>query len=199
MTLEYVISKLIEYFPQIAGYGILAIVVGYISVKATQFYMKTNGLHSSVGGLDVAVTGMKTTLDSIHTGLTTLNNVLLEKTVISTSCYSVGNSPRILNASGLKVYNESGAKPLLESKKNELMKELELKTYNSFLEVERESFKVLLDRMSEPDFSVVQDFAYQHPQFENQALTYSDILYIMSIVLRDAYKEKHPELNLKDE
>ena len=199
MTLEYIISKLIEYFPQIAGYSLIAIIVGFVCVKATQFYMRTNGLHSSVGGLGASMTAMKTTLDSIHTGLTTHNNVLLEKTVISTSCYSVGNSPRVLNDRGIKLYEKSGAKILLEKKMSELIKELELKAYNSFLEVERESFKALLNRMSESDFYVIQDFAYQHPQFEDKSLTYSDILYVMSIVLRDAYKTKHPELNLKDE
>jgi len=83
---EYISSKLIEYFPQIAGYAIVALIVGFVVWKVANFWIETN---KSVGKLPA----IETTLKRIEQGFLTLNQVLLEKTVISQSCFSNENSP----------------------------------------------------------------------------------------------------------
>ncbi|MDP3957533.1 MAG: hypothetical protein Q8Q10_03475 [bacterium] len=127
-----------------------------------------------------------------------MNNVLLEKQVISHSCYSQENSPRVINPLGQKLYEQSGAKDLMEKVKGKLLKELETnKKIDSLLELERESLNTMLNRMDDKEFKNIQNFAFEHPKFEGNPLTFTDILFVMALVLRDLYRGKHPEINDK--
>lgn len=188
--LELIFKKLLEYFPQVAVYAIIILIVGFVVYKATRFYVQTKNVHKEFPDI-------KLVLQKIDKGLNTLNTILLEKSVISQSCYSNGNSPRIINDLGKKVLEESTAGALFEKIKNDLLMELSKNNFTSLLEVERESLNLLLSKMNEPQFSTIQNFAYQHPTFNETPLSYSDILFVMSIKLRDLYKENHPELSEK--
>src|SRR3989344_3564221 len=127
---EYISSKLIEYFPQIAGYAIVALIVGFVVWKVANFWIETN---KSVGKLPA----IETTLKRIEQGFLTLNQVLLEKTVISQSCFSNENSPRVINQIGKALFEESGSKKVYEEIKAVLMQELEKKSFDSLLELEQ--------------------------------------------------------------
>lgn len=186
-TLNLILSKLGEYFPQLMGYALVIIVVGFIVWKVSSFYFRTNNIHREFPEV-------KKLLTDISSGFKTLNSVLLEKSIISHSCFSESNSPRVINDLGKKVLTESGADVVFENMKNELLIELEKSTFQSSLELEKESLNLLLSKMNEPKFSGIQNFVYQHPNFEDKPLSYSDILFIMSLKLRDMYIDKHPEI-----
>ena len=185
--MEYLFSFLIQYYPQIAVYGIILFLVVVITIKATDFYSQTRRLHADMPTV-------QTTLTKIDTGLTLLNNVLLEKTIISQSCYSNGNSPRVISSLGIQLLNESGANPIFEAIKGEFVMELEAKTINSLLELEKESLNVMLVHRDEARFKPLQDFAYQHPTFNDMPLTYTDLLFVVALKLRDFYRTRHPDL-----
>jgi hypothetical protein len=184
-----IILKLIEFAPQIATYVLVALVVGIVVWKTAVFYVNTKKATSKFPAIEIS-------LGKIDKGLTTLNQILLEKSVISQSCYSNENSPRVISDIGKKLYSESGAEKLFNIIKPELVAELEQKKFDSLLELERESLNVLIDKMNDPRFKDIQNFAFEHPTFEGSPLTYTDILFIMSLNLRDDYRQKYPESNL---
>lgn len=184
---DTIINFLSKYYPHIAGYALLVLVIVLVVYKCTKFYLKTKEVCDEFPSL-------KTLLQKIDKGFNTLNQILIEKNVISSSCYSEGNSPRKLNELGEKLFKDSGAEELFNKIKEELL--TEFKKPNSFLELERNALKILFDKTNNPEFKGIQDFAYNHPNFEESPLTYTDILYIMSLKLRDAYIEKHPEIKL---
>ena len=185
--MEYLFSFLIQYYPQIAGYGIAAFLLVLATIKIYGFYSKTKQLHTDVPTI-------RTTLAKIDTGLTLLNSVLLEKTIISQSCYSNDNSPRVVSPLGERLLSESGANAILESVKGEFVLELEAKTIASLLELEKESLNVMLAHRNDMRFKQLQDFAYQHPTFNSTPLTYTDILFVVALKLRDFYRGRHLEL-----
>lgn len=187
MTLEFVYNQLLVHYPQYAGSFVMIAVVAFIVWKAAAFYFQTTEVNKKLPAIE-------TTLGQIHQGFTTLNQLLLEKEVISNSCYSNGNSPRTLNELGAKLYRESGAQSLFESSRDNLIAELEQYTFDSFLDLDRESLNMLLKHMDDPEFTDIQNFAFEHPTFNGNPLTYTDILHIISIKLREAYLIKHPEL-----
>ena len=63
------------------------------------------------------------------------------------------------------------------------------------LELERECFEMMLGQKNDDALITVQNFVYEHPHFEGKPLTYSDVLFAMSLKLRDMYMARHPELN----
>ena len=186
---QYIFDKLIQYFPQIGAYTLIALVVGLIVWKAASFYIKTQNTVSKFPMIE-------TVLSKIDKGFTTLNQVLLEKQVISQSCYSNENSPRVVNEIGKKLFKESGAEELFEKIKEELMSELESKKFDSLLELERSCLNVLLEKMNDNRFKNIQNFAFQNPKYEGLPLSYTDMLFVMALMLRDYYREKYPESNL---
>lgn len=187
--INYFIQKLSEYYPQVATYFIIILVVAFVVYKITIFYKDTKDKNEKFGDIEGS-------LNKIDKGFTTLNQILIEKNVISESCYSDENSPRIVNKLGLKLFSESGAEKLFYEIKDELLLELERKEFDSLLELERSSVEVLMDKMNDVRFKNVQNFAFEHPTFNSHPLRYTDILFMMSLELRDLYREKHGNSDL---
>lgn len=185
--IETTFTFLGTYYPQVLGYALLVFIVAWLASKTTTFYAKTAKLHT-----DMPI--MQTTLIRIDRGLSTLNTVLLERTIISQSCYSGGSSPRTVSALGKDLLRESGADKIFEADKNDLVAELETKTINSLLELEKEALNVMLAHRDDLNYKPLQDFAFQHPTYKNTPLTYTDILFVIALKLRDFYRTRHIHL-----
>ena len=205
--IDYILQKLSEYYPQVSTYFIIILVVAFVVYKLTIFYKDTKDNNKKFGEMEGSLSRIdkdnnkkfgeiEGSLNRIDKGFTTLNQILLEKNVISKSCYSEENSPRVINKIGLKLYSESGAEKLFDNIEDELLLELEKKHFDSLLELERSSLDVLMDKMNDIRFKDIQNFAFEHPTFDNNPLTYTDLLFIMSLKLREAYREKYPQSNL---
>lgn len=89
---------------------------------------------------------------------------------------------------------ESSGNVVFETKKDGLLLELEQKQINSLLELEKESLNTVLAHRDDLDYKPLQDFTFQHPTFKDSPLTYTDLLFIVALKLRDFYRAKHPEL-----
>ncbi len=76
------------------------------------------------------------------------------------------------------------------------MTELESKKFESLLELEQSCLEVLLQKRNDQKFKNIQNFAFEHPTFEGRTLTYIDILFVLSLKLRDDFREKHPDSEL---
>jgi len=185
--IQLLLESLIKYYPQIAGYGFLIIIVTIVVYKCTKFYLKTEEVCKEFPNL-------QSLLQKIDKGFSTLNQILIEKDVIGSSCYSGGGSPRVLNERGEKLYKQSGAEKLLNEIKSDLLSEVEKQKQDSLLELEQNAIKILLEKMKNPEFKEIQDFAYNNQSFEGTPLTYTDILLVMALELRDMYIGKHPEI-----
>jgi hypothetical protein len=179
-------DQLIQNFPQLAGYFFVACVVAFVVWKAAKFYFSTNRWTKEMPNL-------KITLDNIEKGFDKLNTLLLENSIISQSCYSSENSPRVINPLGERLYKESNAEKIFNKIKPELLNTLKEKKFDSLLELERTTLDLLLDKMDGPEFKEIQNFVFEHPTFEGNPLRYTDILFVMSIKLREAYKDNEPE------
>ncbi len=187
--IEYIINSFDQQFPEIAGYTLVAFVVAIVVWKAAKFYMATTKIHTEFPRIQSILTDIKT-------GFTTLNQVLLEKQVISKSCFSNENSPRVINDIGIKLYEQSGAGKVYKDIEPSLMTELETKKFESLLELEQSCLEVLLQKRNDQKFKDIQNFAFEHPTFEGKPLTYTDILFILSLRLRDDFRKKHPDSDL---
>lgn len=187
--MEIVLNYLITYYPQVGGYLLAAFVLAFVVWKISKFYLTTQTTNKDF-------LSIKATIEDIRSGFSTLNQVLLEKNVISNSCFSSSNSPRAINQLGIKLMHDSGADKLFQDMKTELIRELENAKFDSFLELEQESLDVLLKKMNDTRFKRIQNFAFEHPKYEEVDLTYIDILHILSLKLRDAYLEKYPKNKL---
>jgi hypothetical protein len=182
---DVIFTWLKDNYPLAFGGCVLAFTVWVIA----RFYFNTKNALSKFPHFEVL-------LNKLDKGFTTLNSILLEKSVISNSCYSEGHSPRTLNEKGKKLYRESGAEALFEKMKTTWVQELMAKKCDSLLALEGQALQLLLEKKAESTYKELQDFAYQHPTFENTPLTYTDIIFVLSLQLRDEYLKIHPELNV---
>ncbi len=183
-------NKAIEHYPQIGGYALLIIIVAYLSIKIYKFYSTTTKVCNSFDGISEK-------LNKISKGLEMTNTILLEKKFIDNSCYSESYSPVQANPLGRDLYKESGAEQLMNSGlSDKLLKELE-ENYqqDTALEVQNNALRILLEEKDGDEFRILQKFAYNNPKFRDNPLTYTDILYIMSLELRNKYLMKHPDIN----
>jgi hypothetical protein len=186
MGIDFFITEYIKIFPQWAGFVLFVAAVIYIVWKASEFYFKTKSTNQQIIEIN-------STLSRMEGALAILNSVLLEKNIISKSCFSQENSPRVLNELGKKLLEESGAERVFEEMKEELLSALETESPESLLEIERKALEVMLANMSNPHLREVQNFAFEHPSFGGSPLTYSDILFTVALQLRDEYRSRHPE------
>lgn len=175
------------YHPEFFQDIILLAAVAFAASKITTFYLKTVKLHEDMPA-------MRTTLARIDKGFALLNSVLLEKTVISRSCYSQEASPRAINTLGEQLLRESGAREVFETKKFDLLRELERMPIDSRLALEREAMNLMLAHRDDEDCRPLQDFAFEHPTFNGKPLTYADILFVIALKLRDFYRTRHAYL-----
>ena len=168
------INYLNQNSPEIAGYILVAVIVAILVWKVAKFYIATTKVHTEFPVI-------KSILTDIKTGFATLNQVLLEKQVISKSCFSNANSPRIINELGKRLYEQSGAKKVYEDIKPSLIADLENKKFESLLELEQGCLNLMLQKRNDQKFKGIQNFAFEHPNFEDKSLTYTDILFILSL------------------
>jgi hypothetical protein len=186
---NWLMDKLYEIDPNSACYLAIFLILLLITARLAMFYSETEQKNKEVDNIG-------NILERLDKGFTTLNQVLLEKDVIKSSCYSVGNSPRILNQAGVELYSKSGASKIFDRIKEELITDLDKKEFDSLLELERQSLNVLIEKMDDKRFKDIQNFAFRNPNFNGHPLGYTDILFMMALKLRDLYIDKHPDSNL---
>jgi hypothetical protein len=199
--MDYLFNLLVQDYQQVALYGVALYLIVFITVRINTFYLKTKGLYGEVLGLndkmlglDKRVSRVERLLAKIDVGFTLLNKALLGKSLIDESCYSNDHSPRTVNALGEKLFQESGADNIFSLLKDELILELESRLIRSMLELQGESLNVMLAHWDDPRLKLLQDFAYQHPTYNKTPLTYTDLLFVIALKLRDVYHAKHPDL-----
>lgn len=111
-------------------------------------------------------------------------------------------SPRRLSVAGMELYTISGAKKTIEDNEASLIEDIHEMNPLTPLDVEDDSYTVLMRRMSEPMFNTIKNYVYYQPEKvtvkdengEDVTVRLSMMLLtrLMSIDLRDRYLNKYP-------
>ena len=113
------------------------------------------------------------------------------------------HSPKVLNANGLIVEEAFGCREFLLDNKEWLLSEVAKFNPKTALDVETYSFAALRVASLDDRFKVIKDRVYNSPAIQlslgngesrNVEITLDDVLFVISLPLRDLYLERHPEI-----
>ena len=114
----------------------------------------------------------------------------------ATGEWAVSGSPLKLSVSGKKLLTESNIDKLVQDNIEKLIPKIEELKLNTAYDVQVKSFSVLGDFvLKTPELEKkIKEFAFNNPVVEGKNIGFSDIIFVGSILLRDAYLSRHPEL-----
>ena len=122
----------------------------------------------------------------------------------SGNTFSAKHSPRKLNENGFTLFNDSGGKELLESNLSFFISKIEQLQPKTALDVEDMALTVLQTHTSDDIFIPIKNWVYNAPTREirdpdgsrrMQDIDMDDVLFVMSIPLRDEYLKLHSEIS----
>ena len=116
--------------------------------------------------------------------------------------FSTKHSPRVLNDNGMKIYDYLKLGDFLNTNKDWLISELEKLNPKTALDVEINANTALMIAASDERFNDIKNKIYNSPAIkleiknseQEHEITLGEVLYIISIPLRDLYLNTHPEI-----
>ncbi len=117
--------------------------------------------------------------------------------------FSGKHSPRQLNQNGVELLKDSGADKFLDANMNFFIKKMEVIAPKTAYDVEDLASTVLLAESNDDMFIPLKSWVYNAPtrQLVNedgttkmQDIELDDVIFVMSLPLRDKYIELHPEI-----
>lgn len=123
----------------------------------------------------------------------------------ATSDYSEKHSPRKLNENGEDLYMKVKGKSFLDENETFLLEEIAKLNPKTALDVENFSLAVLRGNSDKDIFNPLKNWVYTAPiqtikkadgSTMQKDVSLDDVLFVLSIPLRDTYLEKHPELKI---
>ncbi len=118
-------------------------------------------------------------------------------------CFSGKHSPRQLNQNGVELLKDSGADKFLDANMDFFIKKMEVIAPKTAYDVEDLASTVLLAESDDDIFIPLKSWVYNAParQLKNddgttkmQDIELDDIIFVMSLPLRDRYLKLHPEI-----
>lgn len=118
--------------------------------------------------------------------------------------YSQKQSPRQLNANGISLFNDVNGQKFIDSNRDFLFEGIDKFAPKTAYDVEVSSLTVLRLNQNNDIFDSIKNWVYlapartiydengQNPHSED--VTLDDVLFVISLPLRDAYLLEHPEL-----
>jgi hypothetical protein len=111
-------------------------------------------------------------------------------------------SPRRLNEKGEEVFSGFGGNKFLDANEATLFSKIDAKTPKTAYDVEQDSLEVLYETLDSDIFNELKLKVYNSADIkiekdgkeEYYSITMNDICFIFSLVLRDRYLAKHPEI-----
>lgn len=121
----------------------------------------------------------------------------------SASDYTKKASPRKLNTNGEKLYKDVKGDVFFQENEDFLLDEIGKLNPKTALDVENLSFAILRTHSDKDSFVGLKNWVYNAPvqaletedgRVEKKEVSLDDVLYVLSIPLRDKYLAKHPEI-----
>ena len=117
--------------------------------------------------------------------------------------FSAKHSPRQLNGNGIELLNDCGGKGFLETNMDFFIGKMEKLQPKTALDVEDMALAVLQTHTNEDMFIPLKSWVYNAPSREIknpngstriQDVDLDDVIFVLSLPLRDKYLELHPEI-----
>lgn len=117
--------------------------------------------------------------------------------------FSAKNSPRQLNQNGVKLLKDSGGREFLDRNMDFFIHKIEKLQPKTALDVENMALAVLQTHTNEDMFILIKSWIYNAPAMElknpdgstrSQEVDIDDVIFVISLPLRDRYLELHPEI-----
>ena len=117
--------------------------------------------------------------------------------------FSAKHSPRQLNGNGIELLNDCGGKEFLETNMDFFIGKMEKLQPKTALDVEDMALAVLQTHTNEDMFIPLKSWVYNAPSREIknpngstriQDVDLDDVIFVLSLPLRDKYLELHPEI-----
>lgn len=114
------------------------------------------------------------------------------------------NSPKVLNANGVKVSESIKCDEFFANNKDWLVDKLSLFSPKTALDTETFSLAALRIASSDDRFNDIKKLIYNSPYIKLEVesgkekyfeITLDDVLFVLSLYLRDEYLARHPEIN----
>lgn len=195
---QFIIQEIIKNIPN--GLYYLAIVC-IVWVVAKFYFVRFCGVEKKIK--DVSDIKKKIdekiepTLIKIKLTVDRIARYIITKNALDHNYFSAG-SPIELNQFSREVLENSGAKHFIDSSLDFLISEIDELKPKSALDIQQFSVSILFDLIDTEGFSVIKDFVYQNPKYENKEINIPIIINIMALYIRDEYFKKHPEFNKSD-
>ncbi len=117
---------------------------------------------------------------------------------------SLKQSPRRLNGNGLRIYEAINGKQFIESNRDFLFEAVTKLAPKTPLDVEMSSLAALRISSDDTRFNKIKNWVYEAPMMDfvdadgkeyKKDITLDNVLYVLSLPLRDLYLSAHPEIS----
>lgn len=153
------------------------------------------------------ISGMRADIKTVNSKVDILLGIVNSRQsrsiITSINDFSEKNSPRALNEYGLAVLSNSKGEQFLAENKAFFIAEIEKLAPKTALDVENLSLGVLRIHLNDDMFIPLKNWVYNAPSMDvkgddgsivKKDISMDDVLFILSLPLRDLYLELHPEL-----
>lgn len=194
--MDAIVTYLLENVPWLVAVA----AAGFVAWKLAKYHSRLEETNKKVDGLPCADHNAK--YMAIMDRLNTIITYLQTKYPTSVNIFSAKASPRKLNKLGERLYDESSAGEFLSRNIDRLIQLIDDKKPQTALDVENYANEVLLESLDSEAFNGLKRWVYNSPSWpieingekRDYSITMNDICFVISIKLRDAYLERHPEL-----
>jgi len=179
---------------------IVVIATAYLTNKYNEAKRRLEDAEKGLSGLPCSERGkvledIKETLTVIRTYISTLDPDRAEM-------FSKKASPRRLNELGSLLLSNCEGLSFIEENKSVLFQWLDEKNPKTALDVEKAALEVLIENVDNDIFNGLKNWVYNSPSMEVQqngeakevSVTMRDVCFVISLPLRDAYLQAHPEI-----
>ena len=156
----------------------------------------------SITRYDAAIAKHDDSIASLKDSVTEVIAYLISKDLNAGAVLTLKHSPRCLSEEGLRLFDEIGGAAFLEANGKALLAIMEQKRPKTPYDVELYALDVLYGKFSDDIFNDMKRWVYNssrrkviiNGEEKYYDVTMNEVLYVLSIPLRDMYLEMHPEL-----
>lgn len=135
-----------------------------------------------------------------HSDITAIKSILIQKYPNAANVFSMKASPRKLNSTGEKVYDDINGELFLLENKNKFFEYIDKNSPLKPLDVEQYAYASLLYYTGTDIFNNIKDYVYNAKSIikedgERYDIALNDVCYVLSIPLRDMYLMGHPDIS----
>lgn len=159
-----------------------------------------------IDDLKADMQGLKRDMQDVKIDMAAIKSLLMMKYKDIAPAFSQKRSPRQLNETGLRLFEDIDGKTFLEKNRDFFFMKIDECKPNTALDVENAAYFACMAYTDNEIFNGLKNFVYNSPSYLIKAedgterkydLTLPDICFVLSLPLRDQYLSAHPEIITK--